>query len=90
MTDFLRPSMRDLLIEHLGGRVVPVITSDGIRYNRTKGAIRAGWLRPDRLQWPRSTTLTPKGEALLRREIEGWGVAMARAKIIPSCLLSLP
>ena len=81
--------MRDLLIEHIDLKPVPVIIGNVPphlrepavtgRYNTLLAAWRSGYVQFDRYPAPRFSALTPAGRAALAESLANWAEALTRA-----------
>lgn len=79
MTPAITAQMRDLLIEHIDGPQLYRISQNN-RINRVRGAITLGYLVPDRISYPRNTSLTDKGRAALCKALADWADAIVLAR----------
>lgn len=81
--------MRDVLIAHLDGVGVPIVTPRGSgiddaseiarRFQTTKRLLERGFLRTDNVKKPRLTFITEGGRAVLAKALADWADALVRA-----------
>ena len=81
-------AMRDVLIEHLEGREVPIVhrplkgleaSEASIRRTTIQALINRGLLRTDNRSMSRVTIMTPNGRAVLTEILADWADALERA-----------